>query len=268
MKTGCSKHSVTHGESFSFLRIFNQSRQNRANKAWGVCFGGRGFSLAPVLLQFCVRWDKPTTPLDFRLYSLLNNKCFLPPLPCRGLRGSGKSSQLPFPTSDPTGNFLPSLTSAFHSPGPGGTRCHCLVTEEAQWCKPDHPSSSFDTPMASQPTKSQVISTASLLSSFLSEYMLLKSPANEKCSFPPGRTPQDPGSHQPSWVQCWGEVQNGLPCTMKWYFPHKFTCLICQSLPYFYSLRTSSSQWQMLCKQIFLYESHRTFSCMAQEMKP
>lgn len=180
MKTGCSKHSVTHGESFSFLRIFNQSRQNRANKAWGVCFGGRGFSLAPVLLQFCVRWDKPTTPLDFRLYSLLNNKCFLPPLPCRGLRGSGKSSQLPFPTSDPTGNFLPSLTSAFHSPGPGGTRCHCLVTEEAQWCKPDHPISSFDTPMASQPPKSQVISTASLLSSFLSEYMLLKSPANEK----------------------------------------------------------------------------------------
>lgn len=159
MKTGCSKHGVTHGDSFSFPRIFNQSRQNRANKRWGVCFGGQGSSLAPVLLQFCVRWDEPTAPLHFRLYFWAE----MPLLPFHELRGFGKSSQLPFSTSDSTGNFPPSLTSAFHSPGPGGTRCYWVVTEEAQWCKPDHPVASFDTPTASQPTKSEVISTASLL---------------------------------------------------------------------------------------------------------
>lgn len=74
---------------------------------------------------------------------------------------------------------------------------HWVVTEDAQWCKPDHPISSFDTPVASQPTKSQVLSTAPLLSSFLSEYTPLRAPAHEKCSCPPGRTPQDPGSHRP-----------------------------------------------------------------------
>lgn len=176
----------------------------------------------------------------------------MPPLPCHELRGFGKSSQLPFSTSDPTGNFPPSMTSAFHSPGPRGTRCHWVVTEEAQWCKPGHPISTFDTPTASQPTKSKVISTASLLSWFLSEYVLFKSLASAKCLCPPGRTPQDPGSHWPLWVQCWGE--NVLPCSMEWHLPHKCTCLTCQSLTYFYSLRTSSSQWQMLYRQIFLYE--------------
>lgn len=45
--------------------------------------------------------------------------------------------------------------------------------------------------------KVQVISTAPLLSSFLSEYMLLKSPANAKCLCPPGRTTEGQGSHWP-----------------------------------------------------------------------
>lgn len=63
----------------------------------------------------------------------------MPPLPCHELRGLGKTSKLPFSTSDPTGNFPPSLISAFHSPGPGATRCHWIVTKAALWCKPDHP---------------------------------------------------------------------------------------------------------------------------------
>lgn len=55
MKTGCSEHGVIHGESFSLLRIFNQSRQNRANQRWGVCFGGWGSPLAPFCCSFV--WD-------------------------------------------------------------------------------------------------------------------------------------------------------------------------------------------------------------------
>lgn len=177
METGCSKHSVTHGESFTLPRICNQSRQSRTNKRWGVCTGGWGSSLAPVLLQVCVRWDEPTSPLHFRVSFWAE----MPPLHCYEFLAKVLNCPFP-PQTQKSTSLLPSLTSAFHSPGPGGTRCHWVVPEKAQWCKPDPPISSSDTPTAPQPTESKAMSTASLLSSFLSEFLLLKSPAEEKCS--------------------------------------------------------------------------------------
>lgn len=185
----------------------------------------------------------------------------MPPLPCHELRGFGKSSQLSFSTSDPTGNFPPSLTSAFHSPGPGGTRWSEKRLSGTNQTIPIWHAHAFTAHRKS----GYFPSIPALLTSQWTH--VAQKPS--KCKMLVSTWQGPPRSWlTPRWVQCWGEGQNVLPCTMEWHFPHKRSCLICQSLTYFYSLRASSSQCQMLPKQIFLYELHRTSICMAQEMKP